>query len=103
MCKVNSFDTHFNFGFQKNGKTNKVIGKSGAHIETPVQPNGFDLGYTAEGIMGFTDRYNEICFLVKWKEAENAELVPASIAVKRIPEIVLGFYSYRVEMLKNCL
>jgi len=70
----------------KNVKTNI------ASIEHDVK-KGFERGLEVERIMGVTDTSgDQLMFLIKWKNEEETELVPAQDANTKVPQLVIKFY-----------
>ncbi|RWS23565.1 Chromobox -like protein 3 [Leptotrombidium deliense] len=39
---------------------------------------------------------NEVCLIVKWKNKESTDTVPASIANYRFPNLVIRYYEQRI-------
>lgn len=58
--------------------------------------NGFDKGYDVEKILGASEADNELHFLLKFKEADQAEMVPATIVNVKVPQMVIKFYEERL-------
>merc|ERR1712141_837018 len=61
-------------------------------IEHDVK-KGFERGLEVERIMGVTDTSgDQLMFLIKWKNEEETELVPAQDANTKVPQLVIKFY-----------
>lgn len=59
-------------------------------------PRGFARGRKAEKIIGATEHKNELLFLIKWEGIKEADLVPASVANVKCPDVVINYYQSRL-------
>lgn len=94
-------------GKKGGGEKGNKLGKA-KEIETkeekfPPDPDvesrllGFDRGLVAERIIGITEQVGgDRLLLIKWKGSNEAELVPASVANVRCPQLVISYYEERV-------
>lgn len=57
---------------------------------------GYERGLEIERILGATDVYGELMFLIKWQSTDKPELIPARIANVKSPQQVIRFYEDRL-------
>uniref|UniRef100_A0A5K3F0U4 Heterochromatin protein 1 n=1 Tax=Mesocestoides corti TaxID=53468 RepID=A0A5K3F0U4_MESCO len=85
-----------------NAELDKSPAKSSVKVPTfpdsqsVTKVHGFDRNLKAERIIGATESSGELMFLIKWKDSDIADLVPARIANVKSPQVVIKFYEERL-------
>jgi chromobox protein 1 len=77
---------------ENKNKKSKTVAKEPPRVEQ----TGFDRGLQADKIIGATDSSGELMFLMKWKDTDEADLVPARQANVKCPQVVISFYEERL-------
>jgi len=80
----------------KEQEKDKAAKKAKSRDSPSRDVSGFDRGLVADKIIGATDTSGELMFLMKWKDTDEADLVPARLANVKCPQVVINFYEERL-------
>ncbi|XP_062549964.1 heterochromatin protein 1-like [Armigeres subalbatus] len=58
--------------------------------------NGFERRYTVDSLVGITEEGGKLCFLVKFQENPEMEMIPSAEVRKFVPEMMIEFYENRI-------
>ncbi|XP_048205321.1 chromobox protein homolog 3-like [Perognathus longimembris pacificus] len=82
-------------GEGKNGAKRKSVSESKSDARKSKKKrdaNGFARGLKAEQILGATNIFGELMFVIKWKNSNKNDLVLAKEAYVKCPQVVIAFY-----------
>lgn len=61
-------------------------------IEEIKKPRGFERGFQLQKIVGATEAKNDLCFLVKWQDCDEYDLMPAYELNSKAPDFMISYY-----------
>lgn len=77
-------------GFDRGLEPEEILGNLKKSVTFGTLANFISL------LLGATDHNGQLMFLMKWKDAANADLVPAKQANVKCPQVVIKFYESRL-------
>jgi hypothetical protein len=91
---TNLVETKRKLEHETTNKKKKIVDLQEKELTTT--PRGFERGLVPEKILGATDSKGELMFLMKWKNSDEADLVPSRIANVKCSQVVIKFYEERL-------
>jgi len=92
-------NTKSNGNIETEKKSESTDEKSKFESQTTAKPrrgvpnkHGFDRGLELEEILGVSDVCNELVFLVKWQDCDEADILPTHKVSEKYPQRVIKFY-----------
>lgn len=70
-------------------------------LEEIQKPRGYERELEIDRIVGATDCTGDLMFLLKWKDCEEMDIIPASEVNLKNPEIVISFYEKKCKLLRK--
>lgn len=64
------------------------------------KPRGFERGLLVDEIVGVTDYTGDLFYLIRWRDCNELDLLPASVVSERSPQDVIKFNEKRCPLNK---
>ncbi|XKL63868.1 hypothetical protein PGB90_006232 [Kerria lacca] len=93
----NSKDLIAEFEAKRESELKKQQKSKGEEPYDFPEVSGFEKGFEPEKIVGATDNGGSIKFLIKWKNTDDMELVPNTVARQKCPHLVIKFYEQNIK------